>query len=250
VPPDGGLHGHHAGHQRPAGLPDTHGPRDPQAPGPDARPGGNGAPVPRRSLRLAAGWPAGARHPGRPGRVGSQLTPDAPSLIADQFHPHVWQAASARWDTGQCRVAVGQATVSLSAHIAARSRRVRTYPGSGPRRRKQQVELGERPRAGGRPRAARADAHRGLPREDRTVTCSRYSADRGGRRSPVADPAVQAGPRHGGGKTPRMGRAVGPGAGCAGSPPPVYTTLWDVTGACRGCCRRGACARPSCRGRG
>jgi hypothetical protein len=95
---------------------------------------------------------------------GQPTHPDAPSLIADQFHPHVWQAASARWDTGQCRVAVGQATVSLSAHIAARSRRVRTYPGSGPRRRKQQVELGERPRTGGRPRAARADAHRGLPR--------------------------------------------------------------------------------------
>src|SRR6266496_488439 len=132
----------------------------------------------------------------------ANLTPDAPLLIADQFHPHVWAAASALWDTGQYRVAVGQATVSLSAHIAARSRRVRTYPGSGPRRRKQQVELGERPRAGGRPRAARADAHRGLPREDRTATCSRYSADRGCRRSPAADPAVQAGPRHGGGKTP------------------------------------------------
>jgi uncharacterized protein (TIGR02391 family) len=51
----------------------------------------------------------------------ANLTPDAPSLIADQFHPHVWQAASARWDTGQYRVAVGQATVSLSAHIAKKA---------------------------------------------------------------------------------------------------------------------------------
>ena len=93
--------------------------------------------------------------PTHPGRVLAHRRP---------VHPHVWQAPSARWDTGQYRVAVGQATVSLSAHIAARSRRVRTYPGSGPRRRKQQVELGERPRAGGRPRAARAHAHRGLPR--------------------------------------------------------------------------------------
>jgi uncharacterized protein (TIGR02391 family) len=49
------------------------------------------------------------------------LTPDAPSLTADQFHPHVWVAASALWDTGQYRVAVGQATVSLSAHIAKKA---------------------------------------------------------------------------------------------------------------------------------
>src|SRR5574341_838646 len=43
------------------------------------------------------------------------LAPDAPSLIAVQFHPHVCPAASALWDTGPYRVAVGQATVSLSA---------------------------------------------------------------------------------------------------------------------------------------
>lgn len=46
------------------------------------------------------------------------LAPDAPSLIADQFHPHVWAAASAIWDTGNYRVAVQQAAVALSAHIA------------------------------------------------------------------------------------------------------------------------------------
>jgi len=48
----------------------------------------------------------------------ANLAPDAPSLVADLFHPYVWAAASGLWDTGRYRVAVGQATVSLSAHIA------------------------------------------------------------------------------------------------------------------------------------
>jgi hypothetical protein len=48
------------------------------------------------------------------------LGPDSPSLIANQFHPSVWTAASAIWDTGQYRVAVQQGAVSLSAHIAAK----------------------------------------------------------------------------------------------------------------------------------
>jgi hypothetical protein len=51
----------------------------------------------------------------------ANLAPEAPSLIADQFHSHVWAAASALWDTAQYRVAVGQATVSLSAHIASKA---------------------------------------------------------------------------------------------------------------------------------
>jgi Protein of unknown function (Hypoth_ymh) len=51
----------------------------------------------------------------------ANLAPEAPSLIADQFHPHVWAAAAALWDTGQYRVAVGQAAVSLSAHIAKKA---------------------------------------------------------------------------------------------------------------------------------
>jgi hypothetical protein len=51
----------------------------------------------------------------------ANLAPDAPSLVADQFHPNVWTAASAIWDTGQYRVAVLQGAVSLSAHIAAKS---------------------------------------------------------------------------------------------------------------------------------
>lgn len=51
----------------------------------------------------------------------TKLAPDAPSLVADRFHSNVWQAASAIWDTGQYRVAVQQAAVSLSAHIAAKA---------------------------------------------------------------------------------------------------------------------------------
>lgn len=53
--------------------------------------------------------------------VAVNLAPDAPSLVADSFHPHVWTAASALWDTGQYRVAVQQAAVSLSAHIAGKA---------------------------------------------------------------------------------------------------------------------------------
>jgi hypothetical protein len=49
------------------------------------------------------------------------LAPDAPSLIADQFHHRIWAAASALWDTGKYRVAVGQAAVALSAHIASKA---------------------------------------------------------------------------------------------------------------------------------
>jgi hypothetical protein len=51
----------------------------------------------------------------------ANLAPDAPSLVADRFHPNVWKAASAIWDTGQYRVAVQQAAVSLSAHIAKKA---------------------------------------------------------------------------------------------------------------------------------
>jgi hypothetical protein len=50
-----------------------------------------------------------------------KLAPDAPSLIADKFHPNIWDAASAIWDTGKFRVAVQQAAVSLSAHIAKKA---------------------------------------------------------------------------------------------------------------------------------
>jgi hypothetical protein len=51
----------------------------------------------------------------------ANLAPDAPSLVADQFHPHIWSAADPLWSTGQYRVVVGQAAVSLSAHIAQKA---------------------------------------------------------------------------------------------------------------------------------
>jgi hypothetical protein len=51
----------------------------------------------------------------------ARLVPDAPSLLADQFHPRVWAAASAIWDTGNYRLTVQQATVSLSEHIAKKA---------------------------------------------------------------------------------------------------------------------------------
>jgi hypothetical protein len=35
----------------------------------------------------------------------ANLAPDAPSFVADQFHPHVWAAVSGLWETGRCRVA-------------------------------------------------------------------------------------------------------------------------------------------------
>lgn len=38
--------------------------------------------------------------------MAENLAPDAPSLVADQFHLHVWPAAAPLWDTGQYRVAV------------------------------------------------------------------------------------------------------------------------------------------------
>jgi Protein of unknown function (Hypoth_ymh) len=50
------------------------------------------------------------------------LEPDAPSLVADRFHPWVWQAAAPLWDTGMYRVAVGAAARSLSARIASKAR--------------------------------------------------------------------------------------------------------------------------------
>lgn len=50
-----------------------------------------------------------------------KLAPDAPSLVADQFHSRIWASASALWDTGQYKVAVERATVSLSEHIAKKA---------------------------------------------------------------------------------------------------------------------------------
>ncbi|NYI40352.1 TIGR02391 family protein [Demequina lutea] len=50
------------------------------------------------------------------------LAPDSPKIRADKMHPVVWDAASVVWETGEYRLAVQQAAVSLSAHIKARVR--------------------------------------------------------------------------------------------------------------------------------
>jgi Protein of unknown function (Hypoth_ymh) len=51
----------------------------------------------------------------------ANLEPDAPSLIADRFHPYVWEAAESIWETGKYRVAVQQSATALSAHIAQKA---------------------------------------------------------------------------------------------------------------------------------
>jgi uncharacterized protein (TIGR02391 family) len=46
----------------------------------------------------------------------ANLAPDAPSLVADQLHPWVWDAARTFWDAGAYAVAVEQAAKSVTAH--------------------------------------------------------------------------------------------------------------------------------------
>lgn len=50
------------------------------------------------------------------GELLINLAPDAPSLIADQLHPIVWQAAAPLWATGEYKAAATNSAVSLSAH--------------------------------------------------------------------------------------------------------------------------------------
>jgi hypothetical protein len=52
----------------------------------------------------------------------AQLEPDAPAIDASRFHPAIWDAAAVIWDTGQYRVAVGQAAVALSARISSKAK--------------------------------------------------------------------------------------------------------------------------------
>lgn len=54
--------------------------------------------------------------------VEKQLSPDSPEFLADRLHPTVWKAASVTWNTGQYRVAVGQAALALATQIKARSK--------------------------------------------------------------------------------------------------------------------------------
>ncbi|WP_336853842.1 TIGR02391 family protein [Sinomonas albida] len=46
----------------------------------------------------------------------------APELVADRLHPTVWQSAAVTWNTGQYRVAVGQASLALATQIKARAK--------------------------------------------------------------------------------------------------------------------------------
>ena len=45
-----------------------------------------------------------------------RLAPDAPSLVASDFHPWVWTAAQPLWEAGQARTAVHAASVAVTAH--------------------------------------------------------------------------------------------------------------------------------------
>ncbi|MFG3492448.1 TIGR02391 family protein [Streptomyces sp. NPDC047972] len=47
----------------------------------------------------------------------TRLTPDAPSLRADQFHPWVWDAARTFWESNHFRAAVHTAATSINAHL-------------------------------------------------------------------------------------------------------------------------------------
>jgi hypothetical protein len=46
----------------------------------------------------------------------ARLTPDAPVLAADQFHPWVWQAVRTLWDSGHYRHAVQAASTAVNDH--------------------------------------------------------------------------------------------------------------------------------------
>lgn len=52
----------------------------------------------------------------------ANIGPDGPVLVADQLHERIWRSASAVWSIGQYRVAVAQATLGLSGHIAHQAR--------------------------------------------------------------------------------------------------------------------------------
>jgi hypothetical protein len=73
----------------------------------------------------------------------TRLAPESPSLQADQMHPVVWQAACTVWETGEYKVAIQLAAVSLSAHIKAR-----TASSLNERKLMQQVFASDSPRSG------------------------------------------------------------------------------------------------------
>jgi uncharacterized protein (TIGR02391 family) len=45
-----------------------------------------------------------------------RLAPDAPTLVADRFHPWIWDAARTFWDSRHYRAAVHAAASSINAH--------------------------------------------------------------------------------------------------------------------------------------
>jgi uncharacterized protein (TIGR02391 family) len=49
------------------------------------------------------------------------LAPDSPSLIADELHPNIWEAAAKIWETGDYKHAAQAACTSLSGHIKKRA---------------------------------------------------------------------------------------------------------------------------------
>ncbi len=54
--------------------------------------------------------------------VEARMSPTAPELAADRLHPVVWKSAAVIWNTGQYRVAIGQASLALATHIKARAK--------------------------------------------------------------------------------------------------------------------------------
>jgi hypothetical protein len=54
--------------------------------------------------------------------IEAHMTPTAPELAADRLHPVVWKSAAVTWNTGQYRVAIGQASLALATQIKARAK--------------------------------------------------------------------------------------------------------------------------------
>jgi hypothetical protein len=52
-----------------------------------------------------------------------RMRPDSPDLVADQFHPWVWDAAAPLWDAGSNREAVHAAARSVNARLQQKVRR-------------------------------------------------------------------------------------------------------------------------------
>jgi hypothetical protein len=49
--------------------------------------------------------------------VRERMRPDSPDLVADQFHPWVWDAAAPLWEAGTTQEAIHAAARSVNAHL-------------------------------------------------------------------------------------------------------------------------------------